>query len=207
MQGCFRSILISTLSRASRHGKGKRMTDSYNKQSDFIPTGPIRWDSSWPGLAKESDRHALFSYMEGRFGIPYTVFDDYFLFEKQKSWWLFRKSAFIGVACRLKVSMVGIKAFQRINNFVKPTTKMIRIFGGDATRARLNINEGQLQTLAKGQLLPVKLEIENGYVILDFKGHVLGLGLLIDGTVRSQIPKKDHCLLATFSKHTAQGLM
>jgi len=145
--------------------------------------------------------------MEGRFGIPYTVFDDYFLFERQKSWWLFRKSVFISVACRLKVSMVGMKAFQRINNFVKPTTKMIRIFGGDATRARLSISEGQLQTLAKGQPLPVKLEIENGYVILDFKSHVLGLGLLIDGTVRSQIPKKERRLLAMSSRHTAQEFM
>ena len=44
----------------------------------------------------------------------------------------------------------------------------------------------------------MNLEIENGYVILAFKGHILGLGLLIDGMVRSQIPKKERRLFIQF---------
>jgi NOL1/NOP2/fmu family ribosome biogenesis protein len=95
--------------------------------------------------------------------------------------------------------MVGMKAFQRINRFVKPTTKMIRIFGRDATRATLNIEERHLRRLGAGEHLPVNLEIENGYVILAFKGHILGLGLLIDGTVRSQIPKKERRIFTSSS--------
>ena len=85
-----------------------------------------------------------------------------------------------------------MRAFQEIGEFVKPTTRFIQIFGTAATRARLEIGKEQLQRLLEGQELPVDLGLSTGYVILTLSGHqVLGLGLFIDGKVRSQIPRKE----------------
>ena len=98
----------------------------------------------------------------------------------------------MGLASQLKISKVGMKAFQKIGAFVKPGTRMIQNFGHTATKARLLINEGQLLKLLAGRVIPVDLDLDDGYVILDLrKGWILGLGLLINGRVQSQLPQKD----------------
>ena len=167
------------------------MIDSCDDQSDFIPIVSTPWDSSWPELAREDDRRHLFCYLEDRFGIPERLFDDYLLFKRGKNWWLLRNSHLIMSVSRLKVSIVGLRAFNQIGEFVKPTTRMIQVFGHCATMARLEIGEGQLWKLAAGKIFPVDMEIENGYVILSLKGQPLGLGLFINGMIRSQIPRKE----------------
>jgi NOL1/NOP2/fmu family ribosome biogenesis protein len=91
----------------------------------------------------------------------------------------------------LKIDMVGMRAFQKIRDYVKPTTRMIQTFGHLATKARIDIDDGQLLTLIRRGPLNLELEMNNGYVILMFEGRALGLGLFIDGAIRSQIPKKE----------------
>jgi len=143
-------------------------------------------------LAREDERRRLFSYLEKRFGIPETLFDDYLLFRRKRSWHLLRDVPQLATASRLKVSKAGLRAFQEIGEFVKPTTRFIQIFGTAATRARLEIGKEQLQRLLEGQELPVDLGLGTGYVVLTLGGHqVLGLGFFIDGKVRSQIPRKE----------------
>jgi NOL1/NOP2/fmu family ribosome biogenesis protein len=142
-------------------------------------------------LAGKSDRSFLFSYLEGRFGISRDNFDDCLLFKKRKNWWILKESPLIGQITHLKVWRVGFKAFQEVGQFVKPTTRMIQLFGPRATRARLDISEGDFRRLARGDEIRADMGIDNGYVILSIKGMVLGLGLLINGAIRSQIPKKE----------------
>ena len=168
------------------------MTDNYNVRSDFTPIETIRWDSSWPELAEAADRHVLFSYLDQRFGIPEELFDGYLLFRKRKSWWLLRYSPRVGSAAHFKVSIPGFKAFQKINRYVKPTTRFIQIFGRKATRAIVNVKQSEYKNLESGEPFPVDLTLGNGYIILSFGGHLLGLGLLIDGMIHPQIPRKEH---------------
>ena len=168
------------------------MTDNYNVRSDFIPIETIRWDSSWPELAEEGERACLIVYMEERFGIPASDFDDSLLFRHQQSWWLLKKSASIPTPGALKVSMVGMKAFQKVGTFIKPTTRLIQIFGRRATKSSLNLREEELQTLVRqGTIELPDSGLEDGYVILCFEERVLGLGLLIRGKLKSQLPRKD----------------
>jgi NOL1/NOP2/fmu family ribosome biogenesis protein len=129
--------------------------------------------------------------MERRFGIPENVFDRYLLFKRQRSWWLLKNSPFLQFVSRLKVAGVGLRAFQRVGRFMKPSTRMIQMFGHLATRARVEIDEVQLQNLVSGDPLHEELDIEDGYVILSFQGHIVGLGLLIEGKVLSQIPRNE----------------
>lgn len=129
--------------------------------------------------------------MERRFGISEKVFEGYLLFKRQRSWWLLMDSPFLQSASRLRVARAGLRAFQRIGEFVKPSTRMIQVFGSLATKARVEIDEVQLDALVRGETLHMELEIEDGYVILLFAGHILGLGLFIEGKILSQIPRKE----------------
>jgi NOL1/NOP2/fmu family ribosome biogenesis protein len=147
--------------------------------------------SSWPESAGEEDRLYLLSYLEERFGILKSLFDEYLFFKKSKSWWILKYSPLVTSISHLKVWRVGLKAFQEVGRFVKPTTRMIQIFGRRADRALMDISENDLKKLAAGEFIPADMPVDNGYIILAMEGGVLGLGLLIDGFVRSQIPKKD----------------
>jgi NOL1/NOP2/fmu family ribosome biogenesis protein len=129
--------------------------------------------------------------MERRFGISENVFAGYLLFKRKRSWRLLKNSPFLQSASQLKVAGVGLKAFQRVGKFVKPATRMVRMFGHLATRARVEMDEVQLQKLVDGEPLKVELDVEDGYVILSFKDRILGLGLLIEGKVHLQMPRNE----------------
>jgi len=130
--------------------------------------------------------------MENRFGIKEALFDDYLLFERKKSWFLMRFAQQIEYASQLKATKVGLRAFQRIGDFVKPTTRFIQTFGRFATEAKLQINMRQVQTLLEGGEIPVDLRLDNGYVILSVEeDRVIGLGLCINSKIRSQLPGKE----------------
>ena len=179
------------MSQDYRNGKGKNMTDNSDAPSVSILTGSIQWGSSWPELVEGNDRQILFSYLRERFGIPENRFDEYLLFKRKRSWWLLRKSPWISSASQLKVSVTGLRAFQSVGRFIKPSTRLIQIFGQWASRAKVEVGFHQLKGLLKGELLKTDLEIENGYVILIFEDRPLGLGLLIDGKIHSQLPQRD----------------
>lgn len=131
------------------------------------------------------------SYLEDRFGIPGAVFDDYLMLEKSRSWWLLRRSPHLHSMQSFKVFAFGMKAFQRVGQFMKPTTRAVQVFGALATKAVLHLENGQLQCMLNGKDLFLDKELEDGYVILALGNHVLGLGLSIKGRVRLQIRKSD----------------
>ena len=174
------------------NGEVKSMINSSKGLPDSTPTALTQWDSSWPKLATDRERHYLFSYLEGRFGVPETVFDDYLLFKREKSWRLLKNANQLTFASQLKIAEMGLKAFQKVGAFVKPTTRMIQVFGHTATKARLEIDEKQLRRLLAGEELPIDLNLDKGYVILSIRiNQILGLGFFINGKVRSQIPRKE----------------
>ncbi len=142
-------------------------------------------------MVGEDERNHLLSYMDDRFGIPVSHFDDYLLFKGRQSWSLLRKHHAVMDAVGLKVVKAGLKAFRKVGAFMKPTTRMVQLFGRGATRARIELDEDRLARLMAGERLKVDLGIDNGYVILSLGGNrILGLGLYINGEIRSQISKK-----------------
>jgi len=130
--------------------------------------------------------------MEERFGIAGSQFEDYLLLSGGQSWFLIRKHHAVTDAAGLKVVKAGLKAFRKVGAFVKPTTRMVQLFGGTATRSRVELDEALLVRLVSGERLKIDLGIENGYVILSLGGNrILGLGLYINGEIRSQISGKE----------------
>jgi NOL1/NOP2/fmu family ribosome biogenesis protein len=68
---------------------------------------------------------------------------------------------------------------------------MIQIFGHTASRARFEIEATELSRLIAGEEIPVNTDLDTGYVILGLRGDIiLGLGFLIHGKIRSQLPLK-----------------
>lgn len=67
---------------------------------------------------------------------------------------------------------------------------MVQVFGHHATKGTLELHDDQIRRLFAGETIPFAEKLENGYVILSFKHRILGVGLVIDGKVRSQIPRK-----------------
>lgn len=103
-----------------------------------------------------------------------------------------KNGTLLAPAAQLKVSKVGLKAFQKVGAFVKPTTRMIQLFGYAATKARLEIDAEQLQRLVDNEDLPMDLDLDKGYVILILgRDIILGLGFYGHGKVKSQIPRKE----------------
>ena len=92
----------------------------------------------------------------------------------------------------MKIMKAGLKAFRKVGAFIKPTTRVVQLFGRSATRARIELDESGLARLSAGERLKVDLGIDNGYVMLSLGGNrILGLGLYINGEIRSQISKKE----------------
>ena len=142
-------------------------------------------------MVGDDERHRLFSYLEERFGISENIFDDYLMFKRKSNWWLLKETPRIVFGAQLKVSQVGMKAFQRVGAFVKPGTRMIQSFGHKATKAKFGLNKLQLVKLLAGETIPANPNLDEGYLILSLHDrHILGLGLLIDGRIRSQISRK-----------------
>jgi NOL1/NOP2/fmu family ribosome biogenesis protein len=101
-----------------------------------------------------------------------------------------RKSPQLADGAHLKITKVGLRAFQRVGAFIKPTTRFIQIFGRQATRGTYRLSRDQLQTLIAGEEIPVDLEMDKGYVILTLgRDDALGLGFFINHAIRSQLPK------------------
>ena len=152
----------------------------------------IRWASSWPELAKNDSRQAVSAYLLERFGIPPAVLDEYYLFERKKGWFILGKSEQVKNGAHLKVSKVGLRAFRKVGQFIKPTTRFIQAFGRFATKAVYQLDMPQFKTLALAGEIPVDLALEKGYVILTLEDDVvLGLGFFIHNTIRSQLPRSE----------------
>jgi hypothetical protein len=88
--------------------------------------------------------------VERRFGISESVFDEYLLFKRKRSWWLLRNTPLLQSASRFKVASIGLRAFQQVGKYVKPSTRMIQMFGHLATKASVEMDEVQLHKLVGG---------------------------------------------------------
>jgi len=148
-------------------------------------------------LAKEDERHLIFTYLEGRFGIPQHVFDDFDLFGRRKSWWLLRKTTSVNLPVKLKVSQVGLKAFDRVGKYLKPATRIVQLFGHHATKGVYRLSEGEFERLLRGEPLEVNSTMDEGFVILRLNEHVLGVGLLMQGTITARIRKSERQRMVT----------
>ena len=183
--------MLPVLNQGFQSGERKNMMKELKEQGDSIHTGSILWDSSWPRLADEDERRAFFSYLEERFGIPEKIFASFQLFSRRKTWWLLRRPGTMPLPASLKVSQVGLKAFDQVGKYLKPSTRMAQMFGHHATKGVYHLSDDEFEKLLRAEPLEVDTEMEEGFVILCLRENVLCIGLLLRGTITSRIRQSE----------------
>ena len=127
--------------------------------------------------------------MEKRFGIPGSLFADYQFFCHRNSWHILKKSPYLSEMAKLKVSgYYGIKAFYKVGKYIKPTTRMIQLFGRYADRNIIFLTIEQARCLLNEGKICIAENIEDGYIIITIeKRYIVGLGLVIGGILVNQL--------------------
>ena len=71
--------------------------------------------------------------------------------------------------------MVGFRAFHKVGDYIKPTTRFAQIWGRYAIRSKINLNRGQLKELISKDKIPFSFKgLENGYVIIFYEDVPIG---------------------------------
>ena len=121
-----------------------------------------------------------------RFGIPLSAFSDYVFFQKAHSVWA-SNDAFLP---RLSYEAIGMRIMKLKDRPWKPTTSALQVFGQDATKNLIHLDSTGARTFMEGKTLAIDSDSEPGYVVVFYRGEVLGCGLYSKGKLVSHIPKE-----------------
>ncbi|MDD2754092.1 MAG: hypothetical protein PHS80_01060 [Methanothrix sp.] len=90
----------------------------------------------------------------------------------------------------LSYEAVGMRIMNCKDRPWKPTTSALQIFGRYATKNVIHLNQEEAMIFLKGDSQAIESDCENGYVVVFYRGDVLGCGLYSHGKLVSQIPKE-----------------
>ena len=136
------------------------------------------------------DRNAVLSYLSDRFGLDSALFDDYNFYATEKG------KVFLGprrsISRADKIVSIGLLCF-RIDNAIKPTTNLLQIVGNSITKNRLELDQKNAEKYLLGNDLILDKSflsnVSDGYILMTYKDHSLGCGLLRGTVIKNQLPK------------------
>jgi NOL1/NOP2/fmu family ribosome biogenesis protein len=122
-----------------------------------------------------------------RFGIPAGVFERLEAHEEQET-------VFVGTPEVMSFDSVrpmrrGIRLARVYPYSVKPTTFGMQILGEHATRNVIDLTDEQAKLLINGGSLNAEFAADNGFVLLRWRGFVVGVGFYKRPVLKSQIPR------------------
>lgn len=140
-----------------------------------------------------------------RFGMPEETFEGYRFYRKANSIWVISKADMPNFSYEaLGMRMISLK-----DRPWKPTTCALQIFGRYATKNVVHLSDEQAKAFLAGESQDLEtgcqdarpktggeaLKIgyescEPGYVVVFYRGEVLGCGLYSHGRLASQLPKE-----------------
>ena len=121
-----------------------------------------------------------------RFGIPESAFSGYVFFQKAHSVWAANDS----IIPRLSYEAIGMRIMNLKDRPWKPTTSALQVFGQHATKNLIHLDSANAKSFMEGRTLAIESNSESGYVVIFYRGEVLGCGLYSRGLLVSQIPKE-----------------
>ncbi|MFH0884138.1 MAG: hypothetical protein V1861_00325 [Candidatus Micrarchaeota archaeon] len=140
-------------------------------------------------ISPEGTKEKVFGYLEERFGLARSIFDDYGLYMASKG------RIYLGprrVPDLPKIATIGL-LIARVNVAVKPSTNLLQAVGRHVSKSIINVTKEQALAYAKGgdfKPEPAAIGgISEGYVLVRFEGAPLGCGLLQKGMVKNMLPK------------------
>jgi len=144
-----------------------------------------------PTFASEAERREILDYFMDRFGIPEKAFEGFrFLKEERKIWVVRSHPELEKILSQLKVESAGIPLLRTKISMWKPTTAGLQFFGRHATRNVFDLGEELLRAFLNGESIEGHCSLEPGFVIVRWRGKVLGCAVYGRGRLRSQIPEK-----------------
>lgn len=151
------------------------------KESEDAPRSPKKGERGFRPL----ERAWVSSLWAERFGIPEAVFQGYRFFSKAQSVWVCSDFALPN----LRYESVGMRMMSLKDRPWKPTTSALQIFGRYAKKNVVLLSEEESLAFMAGSSLDREADCQPGYVVVFYRGEVLGCGLYSRGTLVSQIPK------------------
>jgi len=142
-----------------------------------------------PTFASEAERREILDYFSQRFGIPEKGFEGYcFLKEERKIWVVRDHPELESTLQQLKVESAGIPLLRTKISMWKPTTAGLQFFGRHAIRNVIDLEGEILRAFLRRESIEGPFSLEPGFVIVRWRGRVLGCGVYGKGKLRSQIP-------------------
>jgi NOL1/NOP2/fmu family ribosome biogenesis protein len=133
---------------------------------------------------------AVAELWDSRFGIPVEAFSGYRFFKKANSIWAISDVELP----RLSYEAIGMRIMNCKDRPWKPTTAALQVFGKYAARNLVHLDADSARIFLGGKSQEVgeaaAMECEPGYVVVFYRGEVLGCGLYSHGLLVSQIPKE-----------------
>lgn len=133
-----------------------------------------------------------------RFGIEEDAFKGYKFYRKAQSIWVISEADLP----KISYEALGLRMISLKDQPWKPTTCALQMFGKSATKNVIHLSEEQARRFLAGETSDLvgecehecksecKPECEPGYVIVFYRGDVLGCGLYSRGKLCSQLPKE-----------------
>jgi len=105
-----------------------------------------------------------------------------------------QETVFVGTPEVMKFEAVrpmrrGIRLARIYPYSLKPTTFGMQILGGPARRNVVDLKDEQAKLLVNGGSLNTEVDAENGFVLLRWRGFVVGVGFYKRPVLKSQIPR------------------
>jgi len=155
------------------------------------------------------------SSLEERFGISKDYFSTHRLFARRNDVWCCSREA--GEAEFPQIVRRGLRIARVFEHSVRPTTNAVQLFGHLVKRNRVDLDERETKRFLAGQTQDIHLpEVEGGecvtgvtgvrgvtgvtggFVVAFHKGYALGIGLLKENKLKSQVPRSRR-VLSSFS--------
>ncbi len=132
------------------------------------------------------DKSLVAKVWQERFGFSDQAFAGCKFFRKSNSIWVINDVDLPA----LSYESLGMRIMSCKDRPWKPTTSALQIFGRYATKNIIHLNREEAMIFLEGGSQPIESECENGYVVVFYRGDVLGCGLYSHGKLVSQIPKE-----------------
>ena len=161
------------------------VSDGRSERFDRLPQCPSdRYRQDQP------TRNEITEWWTERFGIPASVFAGHSFWERGKGKiWAFRGRP----ATPIRTEGLGMTAVRTNQRHWKPTTNAIQRFGQHATKNVLTLPPEAARAFVAGEDQAVSWEGSWGYLAVAAEiadgTEPLGVGLYIDGELRSTVPK------------------
>jgi len=135
------------------------------------------------------ERREVADLWHSRFGGPEDAFEGYRFYRKASSIWVISEADLPN----LSYEALGMRMISLKDRPWKPTTCALQIFGRYATKNVVHISDEQARAFLAGESQAMETgceSCESGYVVVFYRGEVLGCGLYSRGILASQLPKE-----------------